>query len=64
MFLSFKILQKLMIGDGMLLWLEVLSIRFPAQLMGTLFPTSLGIVKLEHIVENSSKQDKVGATFV
>ena len=50
-----------MVMDKMLLWLKVLSIRFPAQLMGTLFPVSHGIVK---ILENSSKRDKVGATFV
>jgi len=60
-FLSFKIPRKLMVMDKMLLWLEVLSIRFPAQLMETLFPVSHGIVK---VLENSSKRDKVGATFV
>ena len=48
----------------MLLWLEELSIHFPAQLMGTLIPISHGIVKVEHILENSSKRDKMGATFV
>ena len=53
-----------MVVGKMLPGLEVLSIHFPAQLMGTLFPTSHGIVKLEHIVENSSKPQKVGATFV
>ena len=65
LFLSFKILQKTMVVDKMLLWLEVLSIHFPAQLMGTPFPTSHGIVKLEqYIVDSSSKQVKVGATLV
>ena len=54
----------MMVVDKMLLWLAVLSIRFPAQLMGTLFQVSHGIVKVEHIVENSSKQDKMGATLV
>ena len=50
-----------MVMAKMLLWLKVLSIRFPAQLMGTLFPVSHGIVK---VLENSLKRDKVGATFV
>ena len=50
-----------MVMDKMLLWLKVLSMRFPAQLMGTLFPVSHGIVK---VLENSLKRDKVGATFV
>lgn len=50
-----------MVVDKMLLWLEVLSIRFPARLMGTLFPVSHGTVK---VLESISKRDKVGATFV
>ena len=53
-----------MVVGKMLPGLEVLSIHFPAQLMGTLFPTSHGIVKLEHLEESSSKPEKVGATFV
>ena len=48
----------------MLLLLEVLSIRFSAQLLETLSLASHGMVKVEHIVENSSKRGRVGATFV
>lgn len=56
-----------MVVGEMLLWLEVLSIRFPVQLMGSLFPISHGITYQYHvkrIEENSSKQVNVGATFV